>query len=279
MSVGGDAHAPAPAPPPAPAASDGAVARVESYSIKIPPYWASDPQIWFAQVEAQFRLRGITVQKTMYEHVASSLTPEIATEVRDILLKPPETQPYDALKKALIERTSASEQRRLQQLFTTEELGDRKPTQLLRRMQQLLGDKETTTDSSFIKELFMQRLPTNIRIVLASASERNTLQDLAILADKMAEVAGPTISTVATPAQATSEGDSSMRAEISSLREQVSALQAAVRPRRSRSRSRNRGRPRSPSGTGVCWYHRRFGDSARKCLLPCTKSGNVRASN
>ena len=279
MSDGGDAHAPAPPPPPAPAAAAAPSAgRVESYAIKILPYWASDPQIWFAQVEAQFGARGITVQKTMYQHVVSSLSPEIATEVRDILLKPPETPPYDVLKKMLIERTSVSEQRRLQQLFTAEELGDRKPTQLLRRMQQLLGDKETTTDSSFIKELFMQRLPTNIRIVLASASEKNTLQDLATLADKMMEVAGPTISTVVTPTQATSEGDS-MRAEISSLREQVSALQAAVRPRRSRSRSQNRGRPRSPSGSGVCWYHRRFGDSARKCTPPCTKSGNIRASN
>uniref|UniRef100_A0A1X7SZQ1 DUF7041 domain-containing protein n=1 Tax=Amphimedon queenslandica TaxID=400682 RepID=A0A1X7SZQ1_AMPQE len=61
--------------------------------------------------------------------------------VRDIIIKPPTTNPYDTLCTQLIERTSASKQRHLQQLFSAEELGDRSPSQLLRHMQQLLGDK------------------------------------------------------------------------------------------------------------------------------------------
>ena len=106
--------------------------RVEEYAMKIPPYWTSDPKIWFVQVKAQFAVRGITAQRTMYHHVVGSLSPEIAMEISNLLLKPPEDHAYDVLKQKLTERTAASEQCQLQQLFMTEELGDRKPTQLLR---------------------------------------------------------------------------------------------------------------------------------------------------
>ena len=76
-------------------------------------------------------------------------------EVRDLILKAPDTDPYVTLKEQLIKRTAASEQRRLQQLFNAEELGDRKPTQLLQRMQQFLGEKASTTDGSFLRQLFL----------------------------------------------------------------------------------------------------------------------------
>lgn len=66
-------------------------------------------------------------------------------------------------------------------------------------MQQLLGDKTTTVDSSFIRELILQCLPSNVRMVLASAGDDMALEELAQLADRITDVAVPSIATVTLP--------------------------------------------------------------------------------
>ena len=104
------------------------VEPLSEVSLKLPPFWPHDPTIWFAQVEAQFQTRQITSQATKFAYVVSSLQPEIAQEVRDLLISPPTTDQYDKLKTELIKRTSESEQKRLHQPLISEELGDRKPS-------------------------------------------------------------------------------------------------------------------------------------------------------
>ena len=123
----------------------------------------------------------------------------MATEVRDLVLHPLGTNAYDTLKEILIKRTAASEQRRLQQLFQAEELGDKKPTQLLQWMNQLLGDN-TTLKKSVLRELFLQQLLANVRKVLAATPSGSSLENLADLADRVIEVAAPTVSGVKPPA-------------------------------------------------------------------------------
>lgn len=248
---------------------------VAAVGIKLPPFWPADPEVWFAQVEAQFTTRGISSQKTRFDYVVSSLSPEFATEVRDLLLRPPAENPYDALRAELIKRTAASAQRKLQQLISGEELGDRKPTQLLRRMQQLLGDHlgMAPEGNAFLKELFLQRLPGNVRMVLASADDATDLQKLADMADKIMEVATPSVSAVSNPIH---DDVQHLRAEVERLATLVASL--SRRHRRDRSQSRDR-RPRSPTPQDPqaqeeppcrpCWYHRKFGEAARKCQEPC----------
>ena len=145
------------------------------------------PEVWFQQVEAQFRMRHFTAQRTKFDHVVASLSPDFATEVRDLIFRPPADAPYDCLLEQLIKRTTASEQRKLQLLFSAEELGDRKPSQLLRRLQQ----RASTTDNTFLRELFLKRLPGNVRMILASTTSSSSLDELADQADRLSLLCSP----------------------------------------------------------------------------------------
>ncbi|XP_064463067.1 uncharacterized protein LOC135373972 [Ornithodoros turicata] len=155
-------------------------------AVKIPPFWSANPAVWFSQVECQFHLAGITSQSTRYFHVAAALPPDVANEVTDILCAPLSTDPYDTLKTALIERTTASERKRLQQLLSAEDLGDRRPSQLLPHMQNLLGTRASTIDEPLLKEMFLQRLPPTVQMLLATATNL-PIADLADDADKIME--------------------------------------------------------------------------------------------
>ena len=221
-------------------------------SIKLPPYWPDDPIIWFAQVEAQFVTRGITSEKTMYSYVVSSLQPQYAQEVRDILVSPPTTNPYQFLKTELMKRTSASEQKRLHQLLTAEELGDRQPSQLLRRMEQLLGAKQL--EDSIFKQLFLQRLPHHVQSILASSRDTMTVNQLSELADKILEVGSssrPSVSAVAAADSGSNPSSSPMpdhTDHMQRLSQQVEKLTFQVQSLttqldQQRGRPRNRGPP------------------------------------
>ena len=56
--------------------------QVADVTLKIPHIWPSDPQIWFTQVEAQFSTKGITTQETKFEHIITSLAPEVSQKFK-----------------------------------------------------------------------------------------------------------------------------------------------------------------------------------------------------
>ncbi|XP_077519951.1 uncharacterized protein LOC144129739 [Amblyomma americanum] len=169
---------------------DGPSTAVSVLSLRLPPFSPADLQLWLAHSNSQFTISRITTQAQKFHHVAASLPPVIAAEVRDLLITPPASAPFDTLAAELIKRTTVPEHRRLQQLISSEELGNRKPTQLLRRLQQLLGDKAATFDQAFLREFFLQR---SVCLVLVPAQDLS-LEKLAELADSVLDVSYSTIS-------------------------------------------------------------------------------------
>lgn len=241
-------------------------------SIRVPRFWRDNPALWFAQVEAQFEMHRVSLDRARFHIVMSELDTELFSEVSDIVLAPP-TDAYVQLKRRLIEHFSVSEEKRIKQLLTNMDIGDKKPSALLREMRSLANGGVT---DDFLRTMWMQRLPMQSQAILSTSTEQ--LDNLAKMADKIGDINVPVYSS--------GSGISAVHVfpDLEEIKKQIEALNAAIQQlRRERSRSRSGGRSqhnnRSSSTCGNCYYHRRFGQKAVKCRQPCTFISNTSQGN
>ena len=64
------------------------MAEEHAVSIKLPTFWVSQPEVWFVQAEAQFHLRKITSDETMYYYVLAALDQATAARFMDLISQP-----------------------------------------------------------------------------------------------------------------------------------------------------------------------------------------------
>lgn len=250
----------------------------EVSSVQIPLYNRSDPALWFIMCESTFKLavpKPITDSVTKFNYVVSHLPPEIASMVRDILVKPNETDPYNHLKTELINRSGESSQQEIRQLLSGEELGSRKPTELLRNMKRRA--ETLKVPDKFMLELFFQRLPTSVQTILAAVTDL-TLDKAADIADRILEVTPIPLETHAVSKNNSNSVEEKLLREVEKLNARIDKLEfsrsrSPFRRNGRYSRSRDSSRNRDPS---ICWYHRRFGKNCKpeKCVPPCNFQGN-----
>jgi hypothetical protein len=124
-------------------------------AVQLPSFWAERPAVWFAQAEAQFSFAGLSSETTKFFHVISQLDHRYAAEVEDIIISPPKRDPYTTLRSELVRRLTPSRGRRIRQLLTIEEMGDRKPSQFLRHLRSLAPD----VPEDFLSTIWSSRLP------------------------------------------------------------------------------------------------------------------------
>lgn len=249
--------------------------------IRIPPFWPEKPAIWFAQIEGQFAISGVTADSTKFYYVIGQLDPQYAAEVEDIIINPPETGKYEKLKLELIKRLSASREKMVQQLLRHEELGDRKPSQFFRHLQHLAGP---SVPEDFLRSIWTSRLPSSTQTIIASQSTA-TLDVLIDLADRIHDIVPTTLHVASTSHMATSNSTIDVMAQqIAELTRQVQELSTQVKrnsrcQQRSSVRACSRSRSRSQSSSSkrpTCWYHFKFGGQAKKCVKPCDyRPGNA----
>ena len=95
------------------------------------------PILWFIQAEAQFENERITASHTKFTHCVAALPQDVASRLLDLVWAPP-AEPYEALRRRLIQMYSLNDFRRYQALQSLPLLSDQCPTELMDKMLILL---------------------------------------------------------------------------------------------------------------------------------------------
>lgn len=239
-------------------------------SVKLPPFWTDKPEMWFYQVEAQFKISGITCEDTQFNYLVAQLEPKYIENIWDII-QDKSANKYSAAKNRLLSTFKESENKRIKRLITGLELGDMKPSQLLRKMR-TLGSTEDVSDK-VLRTIWFEKMPENIKNVLIVSD--GTLENVAAMADKILEM-NPRHELASV--EKNSSSYDILLSKISNLEQQISSLQlnhssrsryrSAGRRNLSRSRSRKRYNPEGK----YCYFHFKYGKKCfpEKCKQPCS---------
>ncbi|GBN64293.1 hypothetical protein AVEN_231343-1 [Araneus ventricosus] len=82
---------------------DNIALEANRVSIKIPPFWIENLEMWFFQVEAQFAINGITSEETESKYLVPQLESRFIENIWDII-KDTGSQKYSAAKDRLMPR-------------------------------------------------------------------------------------------------------------------------------------------------------------------------------
>ena len=222
--------------------------QLNAVSIKLPEFWTTSPEVWFARVEAQFGTKNITQDQTRYDYVVSALDFKTAEEVQDVLVSPPEAEKYTTLKKALIKAFGKFQAQRDSELLNLNGLGDRKPTALLRKINALNDDPQTLK-----RALFLSNLPADVQSILAG-QDFSDIEKLADAADRVWEARCTSVHHI-------TQDSGQPSATIESVKRHRAHM---TRPVDTNTTSSSHV-PSPP----VCFYHLRFGPQARNCQPGC----------
>ena len=252
---------------------------------KLPEFWPSSPHAWFGIVEAQFRIRQVTLEEDRFTLVASVLPENSARKVAHLLSTPP-ADCYTQLKAALLSSHQLTDIQKSELLFNMDDLGSKRPMELLTEMMELVTPGEEKT--RLFAMLFMHRLPAQVRVQLTE-DDHTDLRALAEKAERCSAMLARKTGTSSVQAVFTPEDDG----------DEPAASVSAIRSSSSGQRNNKGGKPgfwqqkkqqqkRQPAqqsdnsspaelarmASGLCFPHFKYGAKAFNCTQPCNWQGN-----
>ncbi|XP_055633883.1 uncharacterized protein LOC129774202 [Toxorhynchites rutilus septentrionalis] len=272
--------------------SQSVVETINAPRLSPPSMADTNIETYFMSLEFWFAASGIGTHSQhdsrKYNIVMAQVPPNKLTELRSIIEATPANDKYTYIKHKLIEYFADSQQRRLQRVLSDMPLGDLKPSQLFNEMKRVAGN---SLGEPVLLDLWASRLPPHAQAaVIASrgdATDKITIADAIVDSMVLRKINAIDYSVQNTAMAAPNVLESTcndpmqdLKREIAELSRKFEKVLLSQKNFRGRSRSRSRvnekqsTRGREPS-IGLCWYHRTFGNDARRCRKPCSNGQQV----
>lgn len=208
-----------------------------------------------AKLESWLDINGVHEDDRRYQALKMQLDTTTYTQVNHAIYHPPSSGKFDHLKRAVIKVFTDSESKKVQDLISGLQLGDKKPTTLLSEMRNL---HRGPLDDKIFRELWLKRLPHQVQTILVgmmkgpNSEESLPLESLAECADNIMEYHSASGSIHAISQTTKSDPMSDMTDILSRISARLEKLENNRRSERnsrsqSRSDSKNRGQSKTRS--------------------------------
>jgi hypothetical protein len=234
--------------------------HVAHVAFKIPDFWPHDPSMWFRKIESKFRICNIRQSSTKYDHLLSALPTDICSSINDSLAEIDENaaDAYEQQKALLMSRYTMDRWARSFKLHKFPEIGDMKPSKMMRQMKALLPPD--SNPGTYFMSTFLLGLPADMIDHIISQDFKDCTK-MAEYADKLyARRRGNAIATVS---------DSPINAVSGGRRRESSPHDRCCRSPSRQGRSRKETPGPYKEDDDICYYHYTYGDRAMKCKPGC----------
>lgn len=225
---------------------------VHAISVKPPPFYLNNPEVWFKTMESQFQLAKISSPDTRFHHVLAALPENIAAQLPDDI--PAE---YGRLKTEVLAISEKTNYEKVAEAIGKFSLDiNEKPSMLLKRISNKIRQSGLQNTQELVAMRFTEALPANMRMVIAAVP--GSAHDKAQVADSLTSIlqTDSGICAIGTSGP-TCSGNSSNNLRTQYNNNNHSSLHVGVKPFFQDQRPR------------ICRAHIYFGNSARNCTRWC----------
>ena len=236
-------------------------AAVFGASVQLPSFDKVEAETWFAVADANFALRKVTDSTTKYYYVLSKLDASTLRKLSSFIKNPKGDDPYAEIKVELCEAYEPPLEQKLDALLTLGDIGDESPKEYGMEIRRLVC--EASLDD-VMKRVFVRGLPRPIVTAITPS-----------LGDKFANVI-TAANKAWTAAKSSPTSNPAVSVSTISAQQPTPARRGGRGGRGGRQRGANSNSGPRMTTLTLCAFHKKFGDSARRCASGCSRWGEDR---